>query len=101
MTAVPSAERQSSPLKERARARMKAKSISATCKYFTECPLGWDCLVEITLMGSAIWSVELCYATIALAETGFIEMANKHSFADNKVRTGMVCTFRNQGETHQ
>jgi len=72
------------------------KHISTSCKYFKDCALGWDCLIEITLQGFTVWSVQVCYDLIHLVEMGLVELVNNHSFVENKVRRGMFFTFREE-----
>ncbi len=71
---------------------MKQKSISKTCKFFKDCPLGWGCLMEISQYGSAVWSLELCYGLIELVEVGLVKMGDG-TLLENKIQRGMIYTF--------
>ena len=65
--------------------------VSQTCKYFKNCPLDWDCLVEISLHGFAVWSLELCYDLINLINNGLVK--RKRMSLDVKLFLGMRSTF--------
>lgn len=64
--------------------------VSKECKLFKECPFNWDCLYEIALCGTAVWSLELCYATADMMKMGFIEMKGG---IETKLHFGMIGTF--------
>jgi len=68
----------------------KPKSISEVCKLFKSCPFLWDCLYEIALTGSALWSVEICYDLKALIDAGLIE---QQGLTEAKIAYGMRSTF--------
>jgi len=72
--------------------KKKPKSISEICKLFKDCPFCWDCLYEIALTGSALWSVELCYDLKALIDSGLVERQGP-SLTETKIAYGMRSTF--------
>jgi hypothetical protein len=65
--------------------------VSKECKLFKDCPFCWDCLYEIALYGSAIWSLELCYDLKSLIDQGLVSMPDR---TDEKIFYGMLTTFR-------
>jgi len=68
----------------------KPKSISEVCKLFKDCPFCWDCLYEIALTGSALWSVEICYDLKELIDAGLVE---QQGLTEAKIAYGMRSTF--------
>lgn len=69
----------------------QTKSISQECKYFKSCPFDWDCLQEIKEVGSALWSVELCYDLKALIDSGLVEEIP--TLEEKKIAIGMRRMF--------
>lgn len=67
------------------------KSISKECNLFKDCPFNWDCLLEIALTGSALWSIEICYDLKALIDSGLI--AIEPSLLNSKIQIGMLSLF--------
>ncbi len=67
------------------------KSISKECKLFKDCPFNWDCLYEIAVTGSALWSLDLCYDLKRLIDCGYVERKDRNEMA---IAYFMVTTFK-------
>jgi hypothetical protein len=65
-------------------------SVSKECKFFKDCPFCWDCLYEIALNGSVIWSLELCYDLKHLIDMRFVAAPDR---TDEKIFYGMLRIF--------
>lgn len=66
------------------------RSISKECKLFKDCPFNYGCLWEIMVVGSAIWSLNVCYDLKALIDRGLVEGPKQ---PETKIAIGMICTF--------
>jgi len=67
--------------------------ISKECVLFSDCPFNWDCLLEIALYGSAIWSLELCYDLTNLIMCGFVDVGGYKGIIERRICLGMIGTF--------
>lgn len=70
---------------------MATGHISKDCKLFKDCPNNYDCLYEIAMCGSAVWSLELCYDLAALEEQGLI--SQNYNVTERKLYYGLRGTF--------